>query len=330
MIIFITGCNGLVGSFVARKLLSQNYHIKALRRNYSNLYLVKDIADKIEWIEGDITDIPVLEKSMAGADIVIHSAALVSYLPSEKELMLKINTEGTANVVNAALKNNIGLFVHVSSIAALGRKKSKEVIDENTFWESSNHNTNYAISKYLSEVEVWRAFEEGLKGFIVNPSVVFGPGNWESGSTKIFKYVWDENMFYSGGEMNFIDVRDVSEIICKLLKEEKAIGERFILNAHKMSYKDLFNDIAACLGKRKPKYKAGKILSEIGWRMAALKALVTGSDPLITRETARLSGNSFQYDHSKIHNLLNYKFMDPKETISWVCTELKRKIMCKT
>ncbi|MBX9851279.1 MAG: NAD-dependent epimerase/dehydratase family protein [Cytophagaceae bacterium] len=325
MMIFITGCNGLIGSFVARKLLSQNHHVKALRRGISNLDLVKDISDKIEWVEGDITDITLLEKYMKGADIVIHSAALVSYLPSEKELMLKINTEGTANVVNAALKNNISLFVHISSIAALGRKKNKEIIDENTFWGNSNHNTNYAISKYLSEIEVWRGFEEGLRGFIVNPSVVFGPGNWESGSTRIFKYAWDENLFYSGGEMNFIDVRDVSEIICQLLKEEKAIGQRFILNAHRMPYKDLFSEIAECLGKKKPRYKAGRIISETGWRLAALKSLVTGKDPLITRETARLSGNSFQYDHSKIRNLLNYKFMDPQDTITWVCDELKRR-----
>lgn len=323
--IFITGSNGLIGSFIIRKLVSENGSIRALHRKDSNLDMLKDIAHKIEWVEGDISDIGFLDKNLKGVNTVIHAAAVVSYTPSEKKKMFHVNIDGTANIVNASLNNKVKNFIHISSVAALGRKKNSPVVDEKIYWENSTYNTNYAVSKYLAELEVWRGMEEGLNGVIVNPSVVFGPGDWNSGSTKIFKYLWEENNFYTRGEMNFIDVRDVAEIIYRLLNEQKGFGERFILNSIKMPYKEVFFKIADEFGKKRPKFEASAIVSEMAWRMEALRALFTNKNPLITKETARLSRHSFMYDNGKISNLLNYKFIQPEETIQWVCRELIKK-----
>jgi dihydroflavonol-4-reductase len=320
--VFITGCNGLIGSFIARKLISQNFYVKALKRKDSDLTLLNDIVDKIEWIEGDISDTSILDASLNGVDIVIHAAAIVSYSASEKEKMFEVNIKGTSNIVNAALNNRITKFIHISSVAALGRKKGISVIDENTYWENSSYNTNYAKSKYFGELEVWRGMEEGLNGFIVNPSVVLGPGNWNNGSTKIFKYIWDENLFYSEGDVNFIDVRDVSEIIYKLMMEEKANGERYILNAVKMPYKELFFSIADEFSKKRPGIKANRFISEIAWRLEGLKSSLTGKQPLITKETAKISAHSSTYNNSKVSGTLNHKFIQPEDTINWICREL--------
>ena len=57
--------------------------------------------------------------------------------------------------------------------------------------EINPHNSNYAISKYLSEQEVWRGIQEGLPAVIINPSVILGPGDWRKGSSKIFQKVWE-------------------------------------------------------------------------------------------------------------------------------------------
>ena len=320
--IFITGCNGLVGSFITRKLLAQNYYVRALRRKDSDLSLIHDVAHKIEWVEGDVCDVKLIDKSLQGVDTVIHAAAIVSFAPSERRKMLQVNVEGTANVVNAALNNQVKKMVHISSVAALGRKKNIPVVNEETYWENSSYNTHYATSKYFAELEVWRGMEEGLDGFIVNPSVVLGPGNWNTGSTKLFKYVWDQNLFYSPGEMNFIDVRDVTEIVCRLLEENKGNGERFILNSAKMPYKDAFYRIADEFGRKRPAFQAGPVLSALAWRLEAIKALMTGKNPLLTKETVRLSRHSFTYDNTKISKLLNYEFIKPEETIRWVCKEL--------
>lgn len=323
--IFITGCNGLVGSFIARKLVNSNYYVRALRRENSDLSLVKDIEHKIEWISGDILDMPLIEKALQDVDTVIHSAAVISYYPPDKKKMFRTNVEGTATLVNAALNRNVSRFIHVSSVAALGRKKNLTDIDENVYWENSSYNTNYGISKYQAELEVWRGHEEGLKTVIVNPSIVFGPGNWESGSTGIFRYAWEQNLFYPEGEMNFVDVRDVTETVCRLMNEDRAAGERFILNGGKLSYQDVLFQIADHFGRKRPRFKAGPFLAGLAWRTEATKSLITGKTPSITRETARISKHHFYYNNSKISNFLNFKFVPPQETIKWVCGELRKK-----
>ncbi|MCH8317993.1 MAG: NAD-dependent epimerase/dehydratase family protein [Bacteroidetes bacterium] len=121
---FITGCTGLVGSFIARKLLQQGNHLRALKRKTSDMSLVADIADKIEWIEGDILDITGLEKSIEGADTVIHTAAMVSLSYHDKKLIFKTNVEGTSNIVNVCIKKGVKKLCHLSSVAAIGKPTS--------------------------------------------------------------------------------------------------------------------------------------------------------------------------------------------------------------
>jgi glycosyltransferase involved in cell wall biosynthesis len=82
--------------------------------------------------------------------------------------MMLVNIEGTRNIVNASLLNNVKKLVHISSIAAIGRDEKSDIITENTAWTDSEMNTNYAKSKYLSELEVWRGVEEGLNSIILN------------------------------------------------------------------------------------------------------------------------------------------------------------------
>jgi dihydroflavonol-4-reductase len=319
--IFITGCNGLVGSFVARKLLSEGHAILALRRKNSDCSLLYDIQDQIEWIEGDVLDIGILNEAIKRCDTVIHTAAVISFSPKKRKEMYKINVEGTANIVNAALAGQVRHFCYISSIAALGRKKDTPVVSETALWEDSDRNTHYAKSKYLAELEVWRGIEEGLPAFIVNPSVILGPGNWERGSTKLFKYIYNENKFYTNGNINYVDVYDVAEIIVRLLGKNVA-GERFILNAGTMTYKELFERIAKAFGKKAPTIEVGTLLAEVAWRIEHLRTLFHSNEPIITKETARMSGYSYTYENAKIKQLLGYEFAPVKESIDRICQEL--------
>jgi dihydroflavonol-4-reductase len=325
--IFLTGCNGLIGSFIAKKLVSENRAVKALRRPESDLSLIKDIYDKIEWVEGDLSDIQLIDNYLEGVDSVIHCAAMISFSPSRKDPMFRSNVEGTANMVNAALKNNIKRFCYISSVAALGRKKNSGLIDETSVWEESANNTFYGYTKYLAELEVWRGIEEGLNAFILNPSIVIGPGNWNAGSSRLFKYIYDEKLFYPKGEMNFIDVRDVSSIACSLLHSDIK-GERFILNSGKISYKEAFFLMADRFKKKRPRYRANKFISELAWRLDTLRSVFTGQEALLTRETARSSGLEHTYNTEKVMKIANTKFKDIHETINWTCDELKSRYKC--
>src|SRR5690606_34560851 len=123
--------------------------------------------------------------------------------------MYRINVEGTKNIVNKALECGIKKLVYISSVAAIGRKLTGELVDEKTQWEDSHTHTHYAISKFKAELEVWRGFAEGLEGVVLNPATILGYGNWEQSSSGLFKSAHKEFKWYSRGINGFADVNDV-------------------------------------------------------------------------------------------------------------------------
>ena len=320
--ILLTGATGIIGHFVAQKLLQDGHQVRAIKRRNSDTSRLAGY-DQLEWVEADVEDIPSLQKAFEGVEYVIHCAALVSFHQEDKKKMMSVNVDGTANMVNLALAYKVKKFVHFSSVAALGRKDGQKVIDEQTKWEPSPNNSNYAESKYLGELEVWRAHEEGLDVVILNPSIVLGPGDWHLSSMQIFKYVNEGRKFYPGGEMNFVDVRDVVEIACQMLFN-KVSGERFILNAGMDYYKNIFALIARHLNKPAPRYRVSYVLLNFAYVIDMLRSLLTRQKAIITRESLRLSKMSFFFSNEKIIETLNFNFNSLEEAVSWTCSELKK------
>ena len=313
--IFITGATGFIGSHLLRHLLGAGYtRIRALCRPGSSRQLVADIEEQVEWVEGDLLDIFSLEKAMAGQAVVFHCAAIVSFDPKEARAMLRVNVEGTANMVNTALRVGSPHFIYLSSIAALGRSKEGTTIDETAKWERSPFNTRYAISKFQGEMEVWRGQAEGLRVAVVNPSIVLGPGDWSSGPPRFFQTVWDGIRFYPAGTTGLVDVEDVVRFM-RILMETGTSGERYILNAEHYTYQRLLTEIAEALGTKPPTIKAGPVLRRLAWRLAWLQSKVSGEPPFLTKETARNSSLTFYYDNSKSLRDFDFSYRPVAETI---------------
>lgn len=323
MNILITGANGLVGSAVAKTFIGKNHHVKALCRSSADLSLLEGVKNDIEIIEGDITDVLGLSNAMHDIDVVIHTAAMVSFNPKERTKMYHVNVQGTTNVVNSCLETGVKKLLFVSSIAALGRPTtpnlSKQItnIDESQQWEESSLNSHYAKSKYLAECEVWRGEAEGLKVAVVNPSVILGEGDWSRSSTQLFKYVYDENRFYTLGSLNYVDIQDLTGIICHII-DQNAFGERFIVNAGTITYKEFFEKVAVAFGKKPPRMLIKPWMAEILWRIEALRSKFTGSSPLITKETAKSARTHFHYVNKKVTDKLGVSFTPIDETVKRV------------
>ncbi len=332
MNILVTGASGLVGSMLCRLFIERGHSVTALVRKEANRGLVAEIDTKIKWVEGDILDISSVEAAMHQIDYVVHAAAVVSFVPSDRIQMFKVNQEGTANVVNACLKYGVKKLCHISSIAAIGRPDlrkavtgTKIVLNEEQRWEDSPENSEYAKSKHLAELEVWRGIAEGLQAVIVNPTLILGEGDWQKSSTQIFKYIYQEKPFYTEGLANYVDVIDVTEIVYQLLFSSIS-GERFLLNGGSITYKALFFMIADAMKKRRPKYKVGKVIAAIIWRVEAVRTFFLGSKPLITKETAQSSARNISYNNSKIVNQLGFQFTPITETVKRVSESLVRGI----
>ncbi len=142
-------------------------------------------------------------------------------------------------MVNAALAQNVPRFVHISSVAALGRQEHGELVTEGQQWEENKLSTNYAISKYQGEMEVWRAIAEGLNAVILNPSTIIGYGDWNESSCAIFKSVYREFPWYTNGINGFVDVKDVAAISVLML-ESPVKDERFIISGGQLCFQGTF------------------------------------------------------------------------------------------
>jgi len=318
--IFVTGGAGLVGKELLQQLLNKGYHVRAL---YHHSPIEADHPN-LEKVQGDILDVVLLEEALAGITHVFHCAALVSYAPSDRYRLLRLNTIGTANLVNACIDEGVKKLVHVSSVAAIGRNRNG-MVNEAMAWSEKANNSYYGKSKYLAEMEVWRGIGEGLDAVIVNPSLILGGDDWSSGSSAIFKSAYDEFPWYSMGMSGFVDVRDVARAMI-LLMESNITAQRFILSGENLRFKKVFTDIAHCFGKKPPHKKVTSFLAEIVWRIEALKGLFTGKKPLLTKETARTALTSIEFDHSKILNALpGFRFTPISETIEYTCENLKKK-----
>jgi dihydroflavonol-4-reductase len=326
--IFVTGGTGLIGSRLLYDLASTGVKVRSLKRKTSDMTLVRryfsaqpDLFQNIEWVEGDINDIFSLEDAMMGIHEVYHCAALVSFRSRDARRLMKVNAEGTANMINTAIASGVEGFCFVSSTAALGRATEHDLITENTLWKNSRYNSNYAISKLGAEREVWRGMEEGLPAVIVNPSIVLGPGPLHEGSTALFGAVRDGLKFYTTGSSGFVDVRDVSACMIQLMKQ-KIRGERFILNAENLSYRDLLNRMSDCLHQPRPGFRVARLMSEAAWRGEALRTFFNGRKPMLTKETACNSMRHWRYSNDKIRKALGREFIPVNESVEAVCREL--------
>ncbi|HUQ97792.1 MAG TPA: NAD-dependent epimerase/dehydratase family protein [Chitinophagaceae bacterium] len=298
--VFVTGGTGFLGAYVIKNLVEKDVPVRALRRSAAvPFYISPAVFEKVDWVQGDVLDVVALDEAMQGITAVVHAAAVVSYHAADRTEMYKTNVEGTTNVVNAAIENNVARFVHVSSIAALGRTGKNKTVTEEQVWEDNKANTHYGITKHLAELEAWRGFAEGLQGVIVNPSLILGYGNWNQSSCALFKTVYNGFPWYSTGVNGFVGVADVAEAIVQLL-QSGVHQKRLIVSAENRSFQDVFTKIAEGLRAKPPHIKATPFLGELAWRAAAAKAFFTRSKPMLTKESARNAHSKTLFDNSAL------------------------------
>lgn len=321
--ILVTGGSGLLGKELINQLLLAG---KKVRGIYHNTALENHTSENFQAVQCDILDVMALEEAMQGVDQIYHCAAMVNFHPSQLTKMYKINIEGTANVVNAALDAGVKKMVYVSSVAALGRIREDRPIDETMNWTEETSNSKYGQSKFLAEMEVWRGISEGLDAVIVNPVIILGAGDWTTGSSQIFKSAYNEFPWYTTGTSGFVDVRDVAKAMIALMNSD-ITAQRFILSAHTLGYKDIFTLIAKEFNKKPPHKEVGAMLAGIIWRVESIKSYFTGKAPLVTKETSRTALAKVDFDNTKIKQFLpGFTYRTIEDTIAHTCKVFQQKL----
>ncbi|MGS2738845.1 NAD-dependent epimerase/dehydratase family protein [Sinomicrobium sp. M5D2P17] len=332
--ILVTGGTGLVGSRLLYALTRKEDKIRAVYRKGSDIDAVaamfsgsaEDRArfDRIEWVEADITDVPAFSDAFGGISRVYHAAALISFDPSDYAVLRKINTEGTANVVNLCLVHGVKKLCHVSSVATLGKSIGGDLITEETNWNTESENNVYALTKYGAEMEVWRGSQEGLEVVIVNPGIVLGvpPGKkgWEKGSGKLFRQVYKGLNYYTHGVTGYVDVEDVVAIMTGLMNSEVK-NERFVVVAENLSFKEVLTMVAASVGKEAPRKEVPAWAFKWLWRLDWLKSKLTGRKRKLSRLLAATAITKNPYNSAKIREELGLEFKPLSRTIEHIGKE---------
>lgn len=318
--ILVTGGTGLVGAHLLVHLAEQGEsNLRAIYRNAKHIkktkalfewYQKSDLFNTIEWVRADILDIPSLEIAFEKVQYVYHCAACISFNPDDEEQLRKINIEGTANIVNFCIDKKVTKLCHVSSIAALGDlglAQNETHITEETEWNPEVSHSDYAISKYGAEMEVWRGYQEGLNAVIVNPGVILGPGFWNQGSGAFFTSIKKGFPFYTTGSTGYVAVTDVVKTM-RLLMHSDSTGERFILISENITYQKIIFKIAEKIGAKKPNLEAKPWLLNLAWRLDWILSTFLRTKRKISKLSAQSLINKDQISNEKIKTYLNYTF----------------------
>lgn len=325
----ITGATGLVGAHVALQLLKQQKPVVAIKRLNSDITKTKKLFSyytpdyeklfqQIKWIDADICDIYSLLDALEGIDTVYHCAGFISFNKKDIKQLYKINAEGTANIVNACLEKNIKTLCHVSSIATLQNPDITKNIDESVYWKSSPNASDYAISKYNGEREVWRGIEEGLNAVIVNPSIILGPGFWNQGSGKLISTCYKGTSFYTKGSSATVNATDVANCMIELVTKNLT-GKRYIVSENNYSFKELVFTIQKEFHKKEPHIHANKALLTLAKWADSLHHLFTGKEQTITTNMIYSVLEENTYSNARITKALNYTFTPFTETVPFIC-----------
>lgn len=299
----MTGASGFAGSRIAQRLLRAGIPVTALYRG--NHGLLSESLPGLTWVKGDLSDVPLLADLVADADWVIHAAALVSFAPSDRRELFKVNVQGTADIVNVCLEASVQRFCFVSSVAALGG--TGELIDEEAKWDDASRHSDYALSKHLAEREVWRGIAEGLPAFIVNPSVILGKTKPESPLGRLLQ-IAVASPFCPPGIINLVDADDVAEGIFRLLRHH-VTAERFICNAGAISYCSFFKQAAVAADKPAKKREISANMLKLagtigGWLRSSFNAA-----------TAQAACQTVRYDGGKLARTVNLNYRPIAESI---------------
>jgi farnesol dehydrogenase len=211
--------------------------------------------ERVELVQGDVTDRDLLRAAMEGCSHVFHLAAYAKNWARDPKRYFEVNVQGTRNVLDMAERYGARRLVCTSSIATLGSTPPGQLGDEETTPAADRYPTEYAATKATAEKEAVQRAAAGLPVVIVNPTRVFGPGHLTEANS--LTQLIDQ---YDRGRMPFLPNRGVNvgnyafveDVVRGHLAamEKGRVAERYILGGENVTLKQFFRIIDQVSGKR--------------------------------------------------------------------------------
>ena len=320
MRILITGATGLLGNNLVRALLKEDHEVAVTVRHSSNRKALDGL--DVEVMEIDLSKPSDVAMALSGAEVVVHSAAMIQLGWTRLEESRKVNVGVTSNIAEAARRKNARM-IHVSSVDALGAAEESQPGDEGKL-DPPKPACSYVVSKREAETAVILEAANGLDAVIVNPGFMVGPYDWKPSSGEMMLAV--ANTFTPlapAGGCSVVDVRDVADGIISAIKHGQT-GERYILGGENMSYLDLWQLMAKVSSKRGPKRVLPNWLASTAGKAGDFFGKLSKNEPQVNSAATEMGQMFHYYSSEKAKKHLGYKIGSVEDALrdAWDWFEL--------
>jgi len=247
---FITGGFGFLGQYIVQAIhdFDPQGELRVLIRTQRKTFLNLEKLERVTWVRGELTQPESFAEHLKSVDVVIHNAAMVSFIKADAQKVFDANVIGTRNLAQAARKAGCKNFIFISSISAV-EFRPPQVTNE-TFFPDLEYKKKfdiYGYTKRLSEIEL-NEMKNDMRVVMLNPSVILGPGSErvEAAINAIRKFPILPMMDYVNA---FVDVRDVAHAVTLALTQGRS-GERYLVSSHNASMIQFTQAVVKHLGKK--------------------------------------------------------------------------------
>jgi dihydroflavonol-4-reductase len=311
MKVAVTGASGHIGINLIPELIKSGYEVRIL--SHRNEEILKKF--NVPVVKGDLLEPDSLHRFIDGADVIIHLAAVVTIHKKSVEA-LKVNVQGTKDLLEAAKKASVRKFIYFSSIHSMDENPMNQVLDESRAYNTHSP-FDYDHSKVVSEQMVLAANSEGFETIILNPTSVVGPMDYKPslmGRAIIHLYNGRIPALLQGG-YNWVDVRDVVKAALAAIPGSLP-RQKFIIGGHWQSMTDLGTAVENSGGKPCPKLLAPFWMAYLGAGVLSCLPFIRKDDQLFTKASLHTLQNSHKNISSeKAKRILNFQPRPFDETI---------------
>jgi len=309
--VIVTGANGFLGLTIVRRLLEMNENVLAFLKRGEDAASLSSLG--VPFVFGDVTEKGCIEYFINEGDEIIHAAAIVSITKRDRELVWKVNCEGTKNVLDSALSKKARALIYVSSVHTIPLRDGP--IEEADFYEPGGSSLGpYEESKREATKLVLAANGHGISTTVIFPSGIMGPGDEKMGeiTTLVTMILRKRLPFYVSGGYAFCDVRDVAEAVCRSLSLG---GDSYIVSSGYLSIRQIVDFVQEKAGIRAISLQVPRFLAWLALPIASFFQLFSRSKPLYTSYSLRVTKGHPGFKSGKAEDKLGVKLRAPRESL---------------
>lgn len=300
MNVFMTGASGFIGRRAASGLVSAGHSLRCLVRSTSRSAVLR--GPGVELVAGDVTERTSLLQGLRGCDCVVHLASLYTMWTPDTGEFVRVNIQGTRNVIEAAAACGVKRLVHISTAAIFGKPQDRPFDEDSPHGEE--HFSAYARSKSVADRmahELCAMHDMGLTSLY--PGIVLGGQDDKPSGQYIKDMVRGlvPSTIYNRSEAVYIYVGDVAEAIRQVIERPETVGRDYLLGKERLNGLDYARLVCRVAGVRPPPLALPDWLVTTAAYLLAGVSTVTRRAPMwgLCPDAARTLKEGFIYDGSR-------------------------------